>query len=159
MESLWQLKKIVTGGQTGVDRAVLDVALELGIAVGGFCPRGRLAEDGVISQRYPLEETPSAEYSERTEWNVRHSDATLVLTPEAPTGGTLLTVEWAERLKRPVLVVEPESQQREKVIAWLTHHRPGVLNIAGPRESIAPGIYTDTVGFLMALFRSEIVCG
>ena len=98
--------KIVSGGQTGVDRAALDVAQELGIPRGGWCPRGRLAEDGPIDARYPLEETPSSEYAQRTRWNVRDSDGTLVLTRASPRGGTAFTLRCARRLHRPVLVVD-----------------------------------------------------
>jgi len=93
--------KIVSGGQTGVDRAALDVALELGIECGGWCPAGRWAEDGVIGARYPLRETPSADPAERTEWNVRDSDGTLLLTAAA-SPGTERTHEAARRLGRPV---------------------------------------------------------
>ena len=73
--------KIISGGQTGVDRAALDVALELGLPCGGWCPRGRRAEDGPIDPRYPLTETPWDGYPQRTEWNVRDADGTLILTP------------------------------------------------------------------------------
>lgn len=76
--------KIVSGGQTGVDRAALDVALELGLPCGGWCPKGRKAEDGVIHSRYPLKETPSEEYNERTTWNVRDSDGTLIVSDAPP---------------------------------------------------------------------------
>src|SRR5690606_25772528 len=89
------IERIVTGGQTGTDRAALDFALEAGIACGGWCPRGRIAEDGPIAALYPLVETPTSLYEQRTEWNVRDSDATLVLTHGTPIGGTLLTLECA----------------------------------------------------------------
>src|SRR6266571_9073801 len=82
------VSKIVSGGQTGVDRAALDVALELGIPCGGWCPRGRRAEDGIIPERYPLIETPTTAYPQRTERNVRDSDGTLVLTVGRADGGT-----------------------------------------------------------------------
>lgn len=81
------LLKIISGGQTGVDRAALDVALELGLPCGGWCPRGRRAEDGVIAERYPLTETRSARYAVRTVRNVRAADGTLVLTRGQPSGG------------------------------------------------------------------------
>jgi hypothetical protein len=84
--------KIVSGGQTGVDRAALDVALELGIPCGGWCPRNRIAEDGRIAERYPLRESATSDPSVRTELNVIDSDATLVLTWEKASGGTLLTI-------------------------------------------------------------------
>src|SRR5262249_20137195 len=87
------IARLVSGGQTGVDRAALDAALEVGVPCGGWCPKGRKAEDGRIDDRYPLCETPSAAYSQRTRWNVRDSDGTLVLAWGEPTGGTLLTVK------------------------------------------------------------------
>src|SRR6266852_5932705 len=99
------ISKIVSGGQTGVDRAALDVALELGIPCGGWCPKGRRAEDGSIPDHYPLRETSTAFYPQRTEWNVRDSDGTLVLTLGRPDGGTALTIELARRLPKPFLAV------------------------------------------------------
>lgn len=128
--------KIVSGGQTGVDRAALDVALELGLPCGGWCPRGRKAEDGAISARYPMTETPTAEYSQRTEWNVRDSDATLVLTRGQPSGGTALTIELAQRLAKPHLVVDLDAHPDVSAVqAWIERGKVGVLNVAGPRES------------------------
>src|SRR5437867_4357828 len=93
--------KIVSGGQTGVDRAALDVALELGVKCGGWCPQGRRAEDGRIDERYPLQETPWDGYPQRTEWNVRDSDGTLILTCGEPDRGTALTIELVQRKKKP----------------------------------------------------------
>src|SRR4051794_16307480 len=100
------LKKIISGGQTGVDRAALDVALELDLPCGGWCPRGRRSEDGAIPDRYPLSETPSEEYPERTEWNVRDSDGTLILTRGTPDRGTALTQRLANRHRKPLFVVD-----------------------------------------------------
>ena len=91
------LSRIISGGQTGVDRAALDAALEYNFPCGGWCPKGRLAEDGIISQKYPLKETESSEYEVRTKLNVRGSDGTLILTWGKPTGGTTLTVEFAKQ--------------------------------------------------------------
>src|SRR6266851_4977853 len=96
--------KIISGGQTGVDRAALDVALELGIPCGGWCPKGRRAEDGRIPKRYPLVETPTPAYPVRTEWNVRDSDGTLVLARGQASGGTALTIEFATDYGKPCLV-------------------------------------------------------
>src|SRR4051794_11040714 len=98
--------RLVSGGQTGVDRAALDVALDLGIPCGGWCPRGRKAEDGVIPDCYPLTETSSGDYSQRTRWNIRDSDGTLILTQGEPTGGTLLTVQVCRSTAKPYLVVD-----------------------------------------------------
>jgi predicted Rossmann fold nucleotide-binding protein DprA/Smf involved in DNA uptake len=96
------VRKIVSGGQTGVDRAALDIALALGIPCGGWCPRGRGAEDGVIPARYPLQETCSHDYAERTRRNVIDSDGTLILAIGALHGGTLLTAQLAEKAASPV---------------------------------------------------------
>jgi hypothetical protein len=141
--------RIVSGGQTGVDRAALDVAIELGIPHGGWCPRGRLAEDGPIPRRYQLQETESAEYPVRTERNVLDSDATLVLCHGAPAGGTRLTVSLARRHKRPCLVIDlDDPPEAVKVRTWLVRHHVGVLNVAGPRESQDPGVGHRAAEFL-----------
>src|SRR5437870_10377236 len=95
------LTKIISGGQTGVDRAALDVALELGLPCGGWCPRGRRAEDGPIPERYPLQEMKSPAYPPRTARNVRDSDGTVILTRGQPDRGTALTIELAERYRKP----------------------------------------------------------
>jgi hypothetical protein len=136
------IEKIVSGGQTGVDRAALDLALELGLPCGGWCPKGRKAEDGTITPRYPLRETPSDDYAQRTEWNVRDSDGTLVLTVGPLTEGTAFTFDVAARLKKPCLVVDlARPMQADSVRSWLATHRIKVLNVAGPRESKSPGIH------------------
>lgn len=145
--------RIVSGGQTGVDRAALDEALARGIEAGGWCPKNRRAEDGRIPDRYPLRETPSEAYAERTAWNVRDADGTLVLTRGAPAGGTALTVETAGRLEKPFLLVDLARPVRvEDVQAWLAARNVRVLNVAGPRESEAPGIYREAGRWLAALF-------
>ena len=108
-----QLEKIISGGQTGVDRAALDAAIELGIPHGGWCPRGRRAEDGAIPTRYQLKEIEGIDYSERTRRNILESDATLILTSGPLQGGTLLTFNLCNKLGRPVRVVQLEPQQLE----------------------------------------------
>ena len=148
--------KIVSGGQTGVDRAALDVALELGLPCGGWVPRGRQAEDGPIPPIYPMRETDSRGYATRTRLNVRDSDATLILSRGEPTGGTALTVDYARRLGRPHLVVDVAGEvDLATVRAWLACHEVRVLNVAGPRESAPPGIYRVAVDVLRDLFGSE----
>ncbi|MDQ6972658.1 MAG: putative molybdenum carrier protein, partial [Mariprofundaceae bacterium] len=95
------LRKVVSGGQTGVDRAALDAAMVLGVEVGGWCPRGRRALDGEIAAKYPLSETRGRSYQTRTKWNVRDSDATLILCRDEPSGGTALTIKYCEQLGKP----------------------------------------------------------
>jgi hypothetical protein len=149
--------KVVSGGQSGVDRAALDAALESGVAAGGWCPKGRLAEDGRIPERYPLKETLTAEYSERTELNVRDSDATLILHRGPLKGGTALTLQLASQWKRPALCIDLEEStqlDRQRVQDWLAEHRIAVLNVAGPRESGSPGIYRDARQFLIEAFQN-----
>lgn len=146
--------KVVSGGQTGVDRAALDAALALSQPCGGWCPRGRRAEDGPIDERYPLEETPSDDYAERTEWNVRDSDGTLVLTRGRPSGGTAFTIAVARRLRRPLLVLDLAAAPAPAE-AWRFVEQLGlrVLNVAGPRESQRPGIGGEARAFVEALLR------
>ncbi len=151
-----RLARIISGGQTGVDRAALDVALELGLPCGGWCPRGRRAEDGVIAAKYPLRETPTAEYAERTEWNVRDSDGTLVLTRGQPTGGTAFTIELARAYGRPCLIVDLADPVPARVVHdWLADNRIRVLNVAGPRAEGNSGIYQQAAGFLRAMLGRE----
>lgn len=146
---------IVSGGQTGVDRAALDAGLRLRIRIGGWCPQGRRAEDGEIPNRYPLRDTPSRAYEQRTEWNVRDSDGTLILCRGTLSGGTLLTARIADRYARPLLVVDLESDpDPERVLDWIREHAVSVLNIAGPREEKAPGIYSQALSFLLTALGS-----
>ena len=146
------VQKVVSGGQTGVDRAALDVALELGLARGGWCPKGRKAEDDRIPPQYPLKETPSEVYEQRTEWNVRDSDGTLVLTWGRPTEGTAFTIEVARRLGKPCLVIDLAAQTSvPPVCTWARDHGIRTLNVAGPRESKSPGIHAHAREFLRQL--------
>ncbi len=145
--------KIISGGQTGVDRGALDAAVALGIAHGGWCPRGRLAEDGPIPGRYELHETDSPDYPVRTERNVLDSDATLILCRGQVSGGTELTLRLAERHRRPCLVVDLDRPlDVDPVRRWLVSHQVQVLNLAGPRESQSPGIGALAAGFVRELF-------
>ena len=146
--------KIVSGGQTGVDRAALDVAIELGIPHGGWCPRGRLAEDGAIPRRYCLTEHVSPDYDDRTRQNVADSDGTLILCVGRLRGGTRLTRDEARRRGKPCLAV---ALDREPDVAagrrWLAQHHISTLNVAGPRESQSPGIGRLAAEYLRALLR------
>lgn len=131
---------IVSGGQTGVDRAAWDVAIEIGLPIGGWVPKGRRAEDGAISERYTgLREAESTDPAVRTVLNVRDSDATLIFSHGPLTGGSRLTFETAARLKRPVLHVDlrdtTDAEAVAKVQTWLAAVRPNILNVAGPRAS------------------------
>ncbi len=136
--------KIVSGGQTGVDRAALDFAIQHGFVHGGWCPRGRLAEDGVVPLIYRLRETDSAEYDERTEKNVLDSNATLIVAREKElSGGTAFTKTCAEQHGRPRLVVCEQdglSPGAAALSKFLKQNQVRTLNVAGPRESQAPGL-------------------
>ena len=132
------IRMIVSGGQTGVDRAALDAARTTGVRSGGWCPKGRRAEDGTIPTQYSLQETPSEDPAQRTEWNVRDSDGTLVLTLGEPTGGTALTVETAARLGKPCLILDlTQTPRPADVLSWSSQHGIQVLNVADlPRPSL-----------------------
>jgi len=139
-------RRIVSGAQTGVDRAALDVALELGIACGGWVPMGRLDEEGRIPGRYSgLRETATAEWNERTEANVRDSDGTLILSRGPLTGGSKYTAEAATRLDRPCLhldlAVLPRREAARAAREWIDATGIETLNVAGPRASKDPGLY------------------
>lgn len=147
--------RIVSGGQTGVDRAALDFALSKGLLHGGWCPKGRRAEDGSIEERYRLVETPSRSYRQRTEWNVRDSDGTLVITGNPKrSGGTRYTMKMARKLGRPCIAVEPDDPDAPaEVLRWLESNGIEALNVAGPRESTEPAIYDSAMAFLEKLYR------
>ena len=153
------LDKIISGGQTGVDRAALDVALALGLPVGGWCPKGRRAEDGRIPDRYPLTETPERNYQTRTRRNIEDADGTLILNLGALDGGTALTVAHARQIGKPCLIVALEEGIEPATFQdWLAAHPITVLTIAGPRESKRPGVYAAAMRCLEALLRTMISC-
>ena len=147
-----KIEKIISGGQTGVDRAALDVASELGIPCGGWCPLDRWSEDGPIEDRYPLTETESSDPAVRTEWNVRDAHGTLIIATGPITGGTALTRRLAAEFDKPHLVVDTESEASTPAIReWLTTHAIKILHVAGPRESSRPGIYERAAALLRAV--------
>ena len=136
------MEKIISGGQTGVDRAALDFAIENGIPHGGWCPKGRRAEDGPLPLRYKLEETASAEYDARTRKNVEDSDGTLVIFRGELKGGTAYTAEYCQAIRKSHFLVDLDVLiDRKAVETWLVKNKIAVLNVAGPRESQSPGIY------------------
>ncbi|MFP4560640.1 MAG: putative molybdenum carrier protein [Thiohalorhabdus sp.] len=145
---------VISGGQTGVDRAALDAALAAGLAVGGWCPKGRRAEDGPLEPRYPLTETPSRDYRQRTRWNVRDADATLVLGWGRLAGGTALTVGFIREYGRPHRVVPLDGDPDPgPVRTWLREQEVATLNVAGPRDDAEGRIYAAARAFLRALFE------
>ncbi len=128
----------------------------LDFEIGGWCPRGRRAEDGPISQNYPLAETTSAAYSQRTEANVRDSDATLILSRGRLSGGTALTRDTARTHKKPLLVLDLRTATPDDAVIWIKRQAISVLNVAGPRESAAPGIYEEASGYLRRVLGSVV---
>jgi hypothetical protein len=156
---------IVSGGQTGVDRAALDAAIEHGIAYRGWCPKGGWAEDmrhppGVLANYPLLQQTPLADPAQRTEWNVRDSDRLLVVVDNRglDSAGTELASLHAHRLRKPVLIIElDKADALDGASAWLREGSNHLaVCIAGPRESEAPGIYDAALSFLRAALRRHL---
>lgn len=148
---------IISGGQTGVDRAALDYALDHKIKCGGFCPKNRKAEDGVIPDGYPLVELESADNEERTLRNVDYADGTIVFEYNNPfSNGTLLTVYYSQQYNKPYFIFKINSEsgnQTYRVRKWIKDHHIKILNIAGNRESDDPGIYKATYQILEEILR------
>lgn len=148
------VERIVSGGQTGADRGALDAAWQLGLDRGGWCPRGRRAEDGRIPLHYPLQETDSARYDVRTRRNVMESDGTLIFYRQRITGGTALTRRLALELGKPCLTVDLSLPlDLETVRYWLGRWQIRVLNVAGPRESSCPGMERAVATALVQLLQ------
>ena len=158
-EHPWLPDRVISGGQTGVDRAALDWAISKRIPHGGWCPRDRRAEDGVISRIYQLQATESAGYAARTRCNVVRSDATLLLNIGALDGGSARTRRAAEANGKPVCVVHLDQQSPEAcarhITAWLANGGFATLNIAGPRESKRPGVYQSALSVLGLCLRVD----
>jgi hypothetical protein len=152
------LRKVISGGQAGADRAGLDFALEVGLEHGGYVPSGRKAEDGRIDDRYRLVELPSSSYPVRTKRNVRESDGTAIFSLDADlSGGSALTLSYARGINKPVIhlhpsgKVDPVAQLKD----FITSNRVGTLNVAGPRESKEPGVYDFTLGVLRRYWQEQ----
>ncbi len=149
---------IISGGQTGVDRAAWDAAIAIGFEQDGWVPKGRKAEDGPIPSKYHCREISQPYYAARTVQNLLNSDATLVLCFGPPSAGTQLTINLCEKHKRPHLVMDLEKENFSEAIktasAFIRKQRPHRLNIAGPRGSSNPEAYNAAFGFLLKLFQS-----
>ena len=160
-----QVHKIISGGQTGADRGALRAAMSYDVPTGGWCPPGRASEDGAIPASFLLMETPhdrspnapSIARSQRTEWNVRDSDATLILWPPK-LGlldlGTQWTAECARRYRKPLLICDLDAAEVEGVRLWLSRNEIRVLNVAGPAESSFPGIASAAERFVGAVLQA-----
>lgn len=150
--------KVISGGQTGVDRAALDAAIAVGLDYGGSVPKGRMAEDGPIDLNYSmLTEIPHGTYKVRTEKNIEDADATLIVTRGKPTNGTAHTIRYVATLQKHFLIVDLAENNEvsivKQVLEWLESIHPHVLNVAGPRESKSPGIYAQVLEILSEVFR------
>lgn len=147
------ITKIISGGQTGVDRAALDFAIRRGIPHGGYCPKGRRSESGRISDKYNLTETSSSDYPMRTAMNVQHSDGTLIITRGTPKGGTKLTINNCIERKKPRFLVNLQHKLNAQEFAdWVRQNNIRTLNVAGPRESSISGIGKHAKQALETLF-------
>ena len=154
-----KISKIISGGQTGVNRAAFDAAISLGLKHGGFCPKGRVAEDGIIPVEYKMDEMDTKEYSARTMKNVQCSDGTLILHQGEITGGTALTDEFCKIKKKPLLIINILDEFKEIRVnfsRWLETNTISILNIAGPRESEGQ-IYKKAKDLLIRLLKDHVV--
>jgi Circularly permutated YpsA SLOG family len=150
------LKKIISGGQTGVDRAALDAAIRMGIPHGGWLPKGRITEDGPLPANYQLDEMPTDSYSERTEQNVIDSDGTLIISRGAPAGGTEYTRKMALKHGKQMLHIDltlypNPADAASLVAAWLKLGHIEILNVAGPRASKDPAVYAAALAILIRM--------
>ena len=137
--------KIISGGQTGVDRAALDVALKHGIESGGWCPTGRLDEIGRIPDRYPVEELEDGGFIERTLQNIKDSDGTVIIYPGKLSGGTEQTLHFCVEQRRPHELIDPSNVSTQKaaqlIADFVRENKIDILNVAGPRASEWPEGY------------------
>ena len=149
--------RILSGGQTGVDRGALDAALDLGVECGGWCPAGRLAEDGIIPERYPVIELDNGGYAERTAQNVVDSDGTLIISNGEPMGGTRETIERCIENGKPYLIIKYREMSpagaEENALRFLQNRNIRRLNVAGPRASQWPEGHALTYQIMSAILR------
>jgi hypothetical protein len=155
------IEKIVSGGQTGVDQAAILIATEIGIDIGGWCPKGGLDEKGenILNSYSSLKEATSTNPDERTKLNIQDSDGTLIIVLTWPLAkkikdGTRLTIEYAKEMKKPLLIIRLDNKEDagQRLREWVDENNIKVLNIAGPRESNQPGIYKESCAFFQGLF-------
>jgi hypothetical protein len=155
------IKKIISGGQTGADRAALDAAIKLSLAHGGWIPKGRLTESGPLPPQYQLRETRSSSYAERTEKNVLEADGTMILSHGPLTGGSEYTREMAVKHRRPWIHIDLENNSpfhaATMINKWILGNKIEVLNVAGPRASKDPKIYNDTLGIIESAYYLGLI--
>jgi len=151
------VKRIISGGQTGADRAALDVAIKLGIPHGGWIPKGRKTENGILPDKYQLQEMPTASYPKRTEQNILDSDGTLIFSRGKLTGGSTLTRKLAKQHDRPWLHIDLDGVVATKAVqiiaGWINQNNIQTLNVAGPRASKDPGIHDFIIGLLERVLK------
>lgn len=151
------VKKIVSGGQTGVDQAALDAAIVHGMSYGGWLPPGRRTEKGPLSARYKMQVLTTGGYPDRTRKNILDSDGTLVITNGVLAGGSALTAKIAESRGKPLLHIDLAELGHEEIIVllaeWLRKYQPEILNIAGPRASSDGSIYDAAFKLVSDLLR------
>ena len=150
------ITRIISGGQTGADRAALDFAISRGISHGGCIPKGRRTEEGSLPEKYKLREMPTASYPERTAQNVIDSDGTLIVSRGSLRGGSALTRRLAAQYRKPCLHIDLKETLQDEAVPrireWVNSNAIAILNVAGPRASENPDIYRETLGLLENTF-------